>query len=191
MKKRQLLYDNFVKEYGQESTNAIQAGSLLANALIGMYRSIEAERLLTKLSVICKRLHGPQHDITRQAESDLQRCKVRYVKIKHRQEWEWFQALRYEEKCVVQGPVLNPRKVQEEETFTVATKDIRPDLGTPVICHGFGDSLSHLNGKIGDLRSWDEETDDLYYDIHFEEKDLEPRFVEPENIRIIFELPDE
>ena len=82
----------------------------------------------------------------------------------------------------------DPRNTNEEEPLTVATEDLIIIAGTPIVCHGLGIS-SHLNGKIGDLRSWDEATD--CHEVHFEDEHLEPRSVKPENIRIIFELPEE
>lgn len=67
--------------------------------------------------------------------------------------------LRYEDDgktCIVQGPIANPRHVQDEKTFKVDSKRVNFALGTPVVCHGWN-SLPHLNGKHGDLRE-DEET---------------------------------
>jgi len=93
----------------------------------------------------------------------------------------------------LQGPITDKlsRNVQEERLLTVAVKDIRFFAdGTPVICHGLKDAMSHLNGKIGDTRSWVEK--DNSYEIQFEDKSLaEPCFVKHENVRILFELPDE
>ena len=128
----------------------------------------------------------------------IQALKVRYVKIKYQNEWKFFQALRYEEdweKCIVTGPIATaqglitkPRNTQDEKMFTVATENIFPALGTPVVCHGL-ESAPHLNGKIGDLKSRDNKTD--CYGIHFEDKGLESCSVKRKNIRILFELPDE
>jgi hypothetical protein len=83
----------------------------------------------------------------------------------------------------VQGPITNPRNIEDEKTYKVASNDIIFPLGTPVVCHG----LDHTpDGKIGNLRK-DEETG--HYKVHFEEKELKPCRVELGNIRIIFELP--
>ena len=192
LKYRRAFYDNFVKECGQEAINTIKAGIGLANDLNEASHSIEAERLLTKLSVICKRVHGPHHDVTRRAESGLQRFKVWYVKTKHLNERKRFQALRYEndgKKCILQGPIAQPRNVKEEKSFAVATKNITYCYGTPVVCRGLENPFSHLNGKIGDVRSWDDETD--CYEVQFEDKNVEPCSVHHKNIRILFKLPDE
>ena len=166
---------------------------------------IEAERLLTKLVAISKRVHGPDHQLTKKAESDLQFQKVRYVDVTRNDKWERFQALRYDEsgkKCILQGPITDEcsRNVQEERTLTVATEDILFADGTPVICHGLKDAMSHLNGKIGDARCFVEENNT--YEVHFEDKSVQlcllyrgatalSVFVKPENLRILFELPDE
>ena len=92
----------------------------------------------------------------------------------------------------MQGPITDEcsSNVQEERSLTVATEDIRFADGTPVTCHGLKDAMSHLNGKIGDVRSWVEK--DNSYEIQFEDKSLaEPCFVKHENVRFLFELPDE
>ena len=89
----------------------------------------------------------------------------------------------------MQGPNACPRNIQEEEIFAVDTTDLRYGLHTPVICHGLEGPLSDLNGKMGDLRSWEEKSE--AFKVHFEDKELEPRTVKSENIRILFELPDE
>lgn len=88
----------------------------------------------------------------------------------------------------MQGPIADPRNAQEEETLTVDTSDLRFVLGTPVICHGLK-TLTHLNGKIGDLRSWDEANE--CFKVHFEDKKLVPCLVKDNFLRILFELPDE
>ena len=61
--------------------------------------------------------------------------------------------------------------------------------GKPVVCHR-RDNPTHLNRKIGDLRSQDKDTG-RYEVVHFEDKDLKPCLVKHENIRILLELPDE
>lgn len=100
-----------------------------------------------------------------------------------------FQALRYKDDgkiCIVQGPVLDERNVEEEEIFEVDTADIIPCQGTPAVCHSL-QKATHLNGKIGDRRAFDEETD--RYEVHFEGKSLKPVKVKTDNVRIVFDLP--
>ena len=172
--------------------SAIRDGVSLAMDLKKIHRSIQAERMLTTLTATGKRVLGEEHSLTKRAEKDLKQYQVRYVQFKSQYEGKQFQALRYEEdgkKCVVQGPVTKPRKIKDEETMTVATADIKPVLGTPVVCHGLKD-LSFLNGKIGDLQARGEESDDSYK-VHFEDKKILPAEVKLENLRIVFELPEE
>ena len=190
LKEYQLLYKECVDQCSEKAQTTIESGRNLAIALYNANQTVEAERLLTNLAATSKRVHGPHHGLTQNVASDLQICKVRYVQIKYQNEWKAFQALRYKEdwkKCIVQGPIADPRNIQDEKTVTIATEDILPDLGTPIVCHGL-ESAPHLNGKIGDLRSHDEETD--CYEVHFEDKGLAPCSVRRENIRILFELPD-
>ena len=102
-----------------------------------------------------------------------------------------FQALRYKEDCnayVVQGPIAEPRRVQEEKDYSVCADGVVIVPSTPVICHGMEGTLAHLNGKIGDIRDdADCETDS--YEVHFEDKDLHPCLVKRSNVRILFDLP--
>ena len=63
--------------------------------------------------------------------------------------------------------------------------------GTPVVCHGLK-NVPHLNGKIGDVRSFDR-NGSKRYEVHFEDTSLVPSVanVRPENLRIAFDLPEE
>ena len=178
------------KHYGQADTTTIRTGINLVVDLKNADHGIEAERLLTKLASSCRRVHGPDHQLTQRVESKLQKYKAREVRIDFGGE-KRFQALRYTEdgnKCIVQGPIVNPRNTQEEKQITVASSSIFVTLGTPVVCHGLKQS-AHLNGKIGDIRAHNSDID--RYEVHFEDKVLEPCLVKRGNIRIIFELPDE
>ena len=108
--------------------------------------------------------------MTKNVENVLQKCKIRFVKIKFKKKRRVFQALRYEDdgrKCVVQGPIANPRNIQEEQIFTVPSNDIKFILGTPIVCHGLKKE-THLNGKIGELRSWHEASG--CFKVHFDDK---------------------
>lgn len=183
---------NIVENGNDENANmsAVGDGVRLAMDLKKTHRSIQAERMLATLAATGKRLLGPEHSLTKRAEKDLQEYQDRYVHMKAK-EGKQYQALRYEEdgaKCVVQGPVAKPRKIQDEETLSVAVEDIYPALGTPVICHGLEDNLSYLNGKIGDLRS--KSLLDSYK-VHFEDKNnLLPIEIKLGNLRILFDLPE-
>jgi hypothetical protein len=78
------------------------------------------------------------------------------------------------------------KRAEDEETFTVTSDDLIYPKGIPVVCHGLVNA-SHLNGKIGDVRTLDEITD--RYGVYFEDKNIDPAAVKPENLRIVFELP--
>jgi hypothetical protein len=97
-----------------------------------------------------------------------------------------FQVLYYkEDKFVVRGPkeVADERK----ETLIVdeAEVSIQP-YGTPVVCHGL--KYTDFNGKIGDIRSFDEAAKS--FRVYFEDESIKPISVKPENVRVLFELPD-
>ena len=62
------LYENRVKKYGQEDINTIRSGIVLARSLKYTRHGIEAERLVKKLIAVSKRVHGPDHAITKRAE---------------------------------------------------------------------------------------------------------------------------
>mmetsp|Transcript_8328 Transcript_8328/g.15089 ORF Transcript_8328/g.15089 Transcript_8328/m.15089 type:complete len:429 (-) Transcript_8328:143-1429(-) len=190
LKDCQDYYKESVEEGGEESCVAMISTFRLADALRASHHGIEAERLITKLAAIAHRVHGSDHDFTKDVEASLLRYKRRYVFIKGRL-GKHFVALRYADgdKCVVQGPVSRPRNIEEEKTFTVHTDELRPALGTPITCHGL-EKLNHINIghlKVGDVRS--REKGAQKFKVHFEDSNLEPCLVSPRNMRIVFELP--
>jgi len=122
--KSQAMYKENVKKFGQEATATINDGAVLAIDLYNTFHGIEAERLSAKIAVTCRQVHGQDHCSTKQAEFDLQCCKVRTIEFKFGDELKHFLALRYEEdgeQCVIQGPIAEPRNIQDEKTFTVAS----------------------------------------------------------------------
>ena len=188
-------YHDKITRNGEDDVVSISEGIRLSVKLSNENHAIEAERLLTKLVGISRRVHGSDHLITKDAVSHLDREKERLVFIGWSAEYI-HAALRYEndgENCVVQGPLPaddESRNVDEEETLTVASKVIVPLVGTPVLCHGLRSrSSSHLDGKIGDLRSYSEDRNRCF--IHFEEEGLEPAEINVGSVRILFELPEE
>jgi len=191
-------YKHAVDQEGEESHHTICVGINLAVDLKMKHHAIEAERLHSKIASVSNRVHGPDHELTQLAESRLQFCKARFVFSKTDRGLLIFQDLRYEgdgEKCIVYGPlesgvsVSNPGNVSEDQTTTFATKNTNPKVGTPVICQGLKKS-NHLNGKLGEIRLWDQEKTGRY-EVHFEDNRLKPCLVKPENVRIVFDLPDE
>eukprot|EP00578_Thalassiosira_sp_NH16_P020305 CAMPEP_0181089974 /NCGR_PEP_ID=MMETSP1071-20121207/7587_1 /TAXON_ID=35127 /ORGANISM="Thalassiosira sp., Strain NH16" /LENGTH=289 /DNA_ID=CAMNT_0023171955 /DNA_START=233 /DNA_END=1102 /DNA_ORIENTATION=- len=189
LKQRRDLYEYYVGRYGEHSPHSIRSGLDLALGLMGNYHSIEAERLLVNLATQSRRVHGPEHALTKSAESDLQECKVRCISVMHKGRQQGFQVLQHEgdeETLVLKGPMT--KDGYGDETFRVTAKAIHLDynLGTPVICHGLK-KAHHLNGKIGDLRQANKEA--KRFEVHFEDPKLKPCLVKPENVRILFELP--
>ena len=92
----------------------ITAGINLASVLYTSNHAIEAERLLDKLIVSSRRVHGSNHNQTQKCLSLLQSVKERWV-ILH-SEQQWFEALKYKKngkKCVIQGPIKDPRVKDE------------------------------------------------------------------------------
>mmetsp|Transcript_25111 Transcript_25111/g.42913 ORF Transcript_25111/g.42913 Transcript_25111/m.42913 type:complete len:444 (-) Transcript_25111:44-1375(-) len=217
IEKWQQCYNNRVHKHGESCQIALESGMQLSCALRRSLRVIEAERLLSKLVDTCKRVHGPDHGLTRQLDGKLNESNMRYValpwytarkcgkdhewKLFHGmkfQSWSYFQALRYTDggsNCVLRGPVKSfigsKRNIKLEKTFVVASKDIHILLGTPVVCHGL-EVLTHLNGCVGEVRYWG----GVFQGgmsrprIHFEENDLEPLNIKRENLRIVFSLAD-
>jgi len=193
----------FTKEFGSDDNTTIEAGVQLALALWKEFRTIEAERLLAKLIATSHRVHGVSHDCTQFALAALQRVQTRTVFLKRDaaiNQDEVFRAVLYTadgEKCVVKGPIPNvvfdPRisplesssNCGAEGSFEVERADVIMSKGTPVVCTGL-QKARHLNGKIGDMRDFDEETG--RYVVHFEDETLKPVKVKLENLRILFDL---
>jgi hypothetical protein len=175
-------FENDLKTHGMNSEVTIRSGLLYAEILFCMYHCIEAERLVTKLSTISRRVHGPDHKITIKADELLDKCKERYVIVLP--ENKPFQALRYEndgEICVVQGPITKPRQVDEERIYNVEWNLVVPANGCVVIGHGLK-SVSHLNGELGEVR----EGAGIRLAVHFEKKGKMSALVKPANLRIAF-----
>ncbi|KAL9185709.1 hypothetical protein ACHAXT_003486 [Thalassiosira profunda] len=186
------FYEEEKKEKGEDNAYVIQYGLNLAGMCLYMNK-MKAEMLLTKLVNTSRRVHGANHGITRQAMSELQSSKERRILVPSRSGAIEFQALRYEEggaKCIVQGPVEEPRNVDGEGKLTVAANHVFILHGSPVVCQCLGYSTRsnrEIDGKIGVARSFDGKRG--CYEVRFEDEDLGSRWVKRENVRILFELP--
>jgi hypothetical protein len=170
-----ISYQMSVEQSGEVSSLIL--GSNLAIRLRKSDRTIEAWRLFKRLIAISKQHHGPEHYITKDLERGLLLCKTSYVGLRDYGK-ELFKVLRRDEdKYVVRGPI----KLAEGKKFTMkvdaANVGLQP-YGTPVVCHGLQNDDTYLNGKIGEIRSVDED------------KSIKPQSVKPDNLRILFELPD-
>ena len=186
------IYKRKISSDGLTSVQAMQSGVTYAERLKHAHRGIESERLVMKLADGSLRVHGPDHNITISAHELLKAYKKRHV-FELSNISILFLALRYESEgcvCVVTGPIANPRQEEDERNFCVASDLVIPSLGCPAICCGLV-SASHLNGKLGDVRSFHNTASGLRLAVHFENKSQKSALVRPENLRIAFELPNE
>jgi len=200
MKVLQDEYNRLVKTKGEHHVGSIEFAEALAVSFYRNHRGIEAERLLSKYSIISRRVLGAEHDQTKTIVELLDRIKERRVYI----EDDIFEALRYKDggdTCVVEGPLYIPMESEPFSVYTmndlvpgdelaeVEVKSYVPKLicGTPVFCQRLINA-PHLNGKLGEVRLFDEKKD--RYMIHFEDESLKPVSVKRINVRIAFELPE-
>jgi hypothetical protein len=182
------MYECNIHMHGMNSQVTIGSGLHYASVLQRVNR-IEAERIITKLSTISRRVHGPDHKVTINATELLEKCKERFVLVLP--DDKVFQALRYEndgEICVIQGPITEPRNKVDERIYHIANKLVIPNIGCPVICFGLV-SASHLNGELGEVRNKKQDGTGLRLAVHFEKKGVKSALVQPANLRIAFELP--
>ena len=183
------MYELTLRTRGMDSEVTIKLGLTYAKGLWNANHCIEAERLVTKLATISRRVHGPDHKITIEAVELLDICKERYVIVLP--DDELFQALRYEndgEICVVTGPIIKPRNTADENMYHIANSQVIPSEGCAVICHRLI-SASHLNGELGEVRDMKEDGTGIRLGVQFEMKGVKSELVKPENLRIAFELP--
>eukprot|EP00984_Skeletonema_dohrnii_P010662 scaffold4179_cov71-Skeletonema_dohrnii-CCMP3373.AAC.3 len=186
-------YNCLLQVVGQNDIRTIEMGTLLASKLFNAYHTIEASRLLDRLVIISCRVHGSDHKQTKITESWWQRLQLRCAFIGCEQ--QPYEALRYDDdgdSCILQGPVpkntiCQPRNDDDGQTFSAPSVEISFSLGTPVMLHGLK-KAAHLNGEIGDVREYCQSTDRCV--VHLEDKGLKPVKVKPENLRIVFDLPD-
>lgn len=207
--RQKLEYANAIKR--RDFGDAIQYGMKLCITLEMTREKLYAERVLTEIVTLSRRIHGPDHTTTKQVEYDLRKIKQRFVMLVLSVETAnigLYQALEYLEdgkKMRVKGPVNQTKRDEyREQTFIVDTSC--PPLlfgpGTPVICQGLdapfrfeGDplreyNLSHLNGKIGDINRCCDEGLSEHPTVYFEDTSLEPCVIPHSLIRILFELPE-
>jgi hypothetical protein len=207
------LYEGCVKRLGSDNPQSITGGLSYGRALVRVGKSIEGERLIMKLLADSSRIHGPEHVSTKEAIEALNEIKTRYVCIlcdaKAMPGEEHFQALRYDDdgKCVVTGPITEPRRKDEEREHRVQSNLVLPFPGCPVMCHGLV-SAPHLNGQLGGVKCFLNFPDGVQVAILLENMSLatatfsgDSRLcrvrtdgttalrVKPEKLRILFDLP--
>jgi hypothetical protein len=129
------LYEQSLHRFGIDSEDTIRSGLYYAQQLRKIKHCIEAERLATKLAMISRQVHGPEHNITIEAAELLELCKERYVFLLP--DMKPFLALQYEndgEICVVTGPFTKPRITADDRIHRVQSNLIVPTIGCAVIC---------------------------------------------------------
>jgi hypothetical protein len=184
-------YQQDVQAFGEHDQRTIRTGIEFAD-LLREFDYIRAERLITKLSDSSRQILGLDHACTKDATHLMNYCMKRLVLILPDKS-HYFQAIRYEDDgdtLVVIGPILNPRQVDDEREFQVTSDLVFPMIGCPVVCHGLT-GATHLNGKLGQVRSARESKTGLRAEILFEDTNLNPASVKFENLRIVFDLPTE
>ncbi len=192
------MYNNALRDCGENSEQTIEVGVSYASGLRLANFSIEAERLVMKLAANSRQVYGNEHQCSKISVRLLNDCRRRFV---HHSSTELggnaFQALRYQalhyendgEDCIISGPVIPGFEFfVDYDEWPVATSSIFPAIGCPVICHGLVNA-SHLNGKLGEVRSISVKSGDLRLGVHFEDKSLKSAAVKPGNLRIAFVLP--
>ena len=181
---------DFLREQYKHQPND-STGMNLSSSLFACDHNIELQRFGSELVRNSRRVNGDNHEITRKLEAHFNEVTMtRKVRLMTRYKEELYYALRYVDdgaKCVVKGPILQSRILENELTFAVNTCDTIPQLGTPVICHGLKNA-TNLNGKIGDTRKYDGKID--RYEVHFEDPSLGVKCVKRQNVRVLFELPE-
>jgi hypothetical protein len=191
LEKLRVAYESYIDQYGVDFVSSIACGEEYARALlIDANHRIDAWRLLNKLISSSRRIHGSEHEQTLKLKELFNMIHVVVVRD---QDYGVFQALRYEgDQCVVQGPIQQPRIPSEEKVLKVTIHDNNVILspGTPVICHGLKNA-AYLNGKIGESRGYDKDARiEQRYGVLFDDESIIPKSVKPENLRILFELPE-
>jgi hypothetical protein len=180
----QNLYEQSLNINGLNSEITLQTGLHYAILLWNMNHCIEAERRVTNVPTISRRVLGPRRTVTIEADELLKKCRERIVTVLPQN--KLFQVLRYEndgEMCVVTGPVAMPRNLEDERVYHVDSHLVIPNKGCPVLCHGLV-SASHLNGELGEVRNWKQSETGIRLGVYFEEKGVKSVLVKPENLHI-------
>ena len=206
LENKKKLYFHCIEKFGADSETTIQSGIAFATSLRMSYYSIDAERLATQLAATSLRVYGENHICTKKCVKKMNRVfKRRIILIKKRflmmsgaspsSEYEdgVYVALRYEndgQNLIFAGPFQTYDDEEEGwNFFCIVSALVIPMPGCAITCHGLINA-SHLNGKLGEVRSEAKDGSKGYrLVVHFEDKSLKPVTIKPENLRIAFELP--
>ena len=206
LKSSKKFYHDALRNFGGESESTLSIGISYASHLASANHSIEAERLATKFVDTTHQVYGQEHQLSQTSAQTLRNCKRRFIYKATPQYSDGnalqYLALRYENDgkvCIISGPITQSRFDEEEitidegQTCGIESALVIPAVGCPVICHGLVNA-SHLNGKLGDVRSIISSDkgggiDELRLGVYFEDKSLKSAAVKPANLRIAFVLP--
>jgi hypothetical protein len=104
-----------------------------------------------------------------------------------------YKALQYEndgQVCIITGPLADSNLCEgrEGEPLSIPSVSIFLNIGCLVICEGLLNT-THLNCKLGDMRSIAIHTVELLLAACFEDKSWGSAAVKPGNLHIAFDLP--
>ena len=127
MQNLKYLYEKSLTINGLNSEITLQTGLHYAILLWNMNHCIEAEQRVANVHTISRRVLGPHHTVTIEADELLKKCRERIVTVLPQN--KLFQVLRYEndgEMCVVTGPVAMPRNLEDERVYHVDSHLVIP-----------------------------------------------------------------
>ena len=65
IKQKRISYEKTKSKYGEDSRSAIDDAISLALVLMEMRRGLEGQRVFERQLSVCRRVHGPDHQLTR------------------------------------------------------------------------------------------------------------------------------
>lgn len=172
------------KMFPSDSTKLQLSMGLLAGG-----RCIEAQRMNLEILTNSRQVNGMNHTHTVGSEENYMVITTRRVNVRGKGN-KYFKLIEYTSaggKCVVRGPMTYEGWGNEGKTFTVSIGDVTYLPPVPVVCQGLK-GASHLNGKIGDAREFNDDVG--RYKVYFEDTKLKSVLVKKENLRVLFELPE-
>ena len=221
VEERRKGYERHKQQFGENDTSTISTGIDLIAALLEEKCYIEATRYATKIMTTSRQVLGLNHGFTKRAEEMLNKCQYHvlfvFLTLLNRLCLLTNANSKLCDMTMLTMCMLYwPRNINEEREYRFARHKVMPELGWPVVCCGLVGS-SHLNGKLGEMKYYYNantkrridlgigsvfSTDSLAYifqferdsfrvTVHFEDKTIPPAAVKLENLRIVFEVPDE
>lgn len=190
LKEHRDRYSHHITCFGENNDEGIRLGLELATALLSCKRSIECYRLLQKLLTISSTLQNETAGRSANTAADIEKvvkeCMStgRCVKWHTRGELMTFEALCYKHggaTCILK--VLRPIPYHSSDRIGAPTNEICFEVGNIVVCVKL-DKAVHLNGKIGEIISLENDDNTGRYGVRFEDAQMKPVSVKKENLRI-------